>query len=223
MKHKPIQEILAAHTYHQVIPFSSANDIVWLDLTEQNKALEVVNMVDTQLFNQYIFDRLLKGRIGVGGYGENRIIYRRSEHYQGEEPRSIHLGIDLWVPANTPVYTPLEGKIYGIANNKGFGNYGPTIILEHELDDCQFFSLYGHLSRTSLQGKACGDTFQAGEKVGETGNYPENGDWPPHLHFQLMTSMLDYQDDFPGVAAPSQAENFLKICPDPNLILQLPR
>ncbi len=222
MNHQTIQEILAAHIFHPVIPRSAYEDILWLNLTSENKDLSLVNIIDTQQFTDYVFNQWLQGRTGVGGYGEHRVIYRRSERYQEEEPRSVHLGIDLWTSAHTPVYAPLAGKIYGIANNEGFGNYGPTIILEHHLEGTCFFSLYGHLSVASLQDKAHGDKLLTGEKLGEIGNYPENGDWPPHLHFQLMTDMLDYQDDFPGVAAPSQAEKFLKICPDPNLILQFP-
>lgn len=215
--------LLANHRFCPVIPFTTPDEILWLDLTAQNTALASVDLIDTAQFSRFLFDEWLRGRIGAGGYGENRVIYRRSEHYQGEEPRSVHLGIDLWVPAGTPVCAPAEGQIVGLADNAGFGNYGPTLILEHRLEEQRFFSLYGHLSRASLQGKSLGDGVASGQAIGTVGNYPENGDWPPHLHFQLMTTLLHYQHDFPGVAAPSQAGEFLKICPDPNLILQLPR
>ena len=54
--------------------------------------------------------------------------------------------------------------------------------------------------------------------IGLVGNYPENGNWAPHLHFQIMLSLLEYKDDFPGVAYPDQVEVWKSICPDPNLL-----
>ena len=42
----------------------------------------------------------------------------------------------------------------------------------------------------------------------------------PHLHFQLMLSLLDFQDDFPGVVYPNQKNIWSGFCPDPNLLFK---
>jgi len=57
-----------------------------------------------------------------------------------------------------------------------------------------------------------------GELIGITGNYPENGNWVPHLHFQCMLSTLGYSDDFPGVAYYRELDVWASLCPDPNLV-----
>ncbi|MEJ7660880.1 MAG: hypothetical protein WKG07_15300 [Hymenobacter sp.] len=72
--------------------------------------------------------------VGIGGYLENRVIYRRSPHFDdATEPRSLHLGVDVWVPAGTPVAAPLPAVVHSLADNNNFGDYGPTVILQHEL------------------------------------------------------------------------------------------
>jgi len=150
------------------------------------------------------------------------MVYRRSRHFDGDgEPRSIHLGIDIWLEAYTPVYTPLDAKVHSFANNDNFGDYGATIILQHELEGIPFYTLYGHLSLASLSDLKEGKSYKAGDKIAEIGADPENGHWPPHLHFQLITDMLDKKGDFYGVAPPSEKEAYAKLCPDPNLLLNI--
>jgi hypothetical protein len=48
----------------------------------------------------------------------------------------------------------------------------------------------------------------------------ENGNWVPHLHFQLMLSLLEYENDFPGVALKSEIDFWKAICPNPNLLFK---
>lgn len=219
-----LEEILIknALTFAKVIdtPLTNANVIIF-DFTKNNKSLDDVDLLNTLKFNEYITS-LLKtsgAKVGAGGYHEHRTIYKRSDNFQGDEPRSIHLGIDLWTKANENVYTPLNANLHSFADNKGFGNYGPTIILEHTLEENSFYTLYGHLSVGSLKGLKEGMSFNKGEKIGEVGNFPENGDWPPHLHFQVIEDISGYWGDYPGVSAPSEKEKYLANCPDPNLIL----
>lgn len=203
------------------IPFSAKN-YLRLDFTEANHKILNLDLQNTEVFNQYVFDTLKTAgaKVGFGGYNEDRIIYKRSSHFQGEEPRSVHLGVDLWTEAGTPVYAPLDAFVHSFADNQGMGNYGPTIILEHRLENHLFYTLYGHLSRKSLLGLSVGKSIKSGEKVGYLGNYPENGDWPAHLHFQIIMDLMGSSGDFPGVAKPSEREKFLSICPDPNWILR---
>ncbi|RYC71877.1 peptidoglycan DD-metalloendopeptidase family protein [Spirosoma sordidisoli] len=187
-----------------------------------------LDLTDTARFSDYVFGQLQAAgaRVGVGGYNEHRVIYRRSPHFQQQaEPREIHLGIDFWAEAGTPVFAPLDGIVHSFRDNDNFGDYGPTIILEHRevvlpaFGRKPLYSLYGHLTRASLNGLYDGKPIRTGEKIAEIGPYPENGDWPPHLHFQLMTDMLGLRGDFPGVCTEADRAKFLALCPNPNLLL----
>ena len=50
------------------------------------------------------------------------------------------------------------------------------------------------------------------------GDQTVNGNWAPHLHFQIMLSLLDYTTDFPGVAYANQIDVWKSICVDPNAL-----
>ncbi|QDK81657.1 peptidoglycan DD-metalloendopeptidase family protein [Spirosoma sp. KCTC 42546] len=222
-----------------LLPFDYKKDpYLILDFSASNPDLETLDLTDTALFSAYVYGKLRAAgaRVGMGGYNEHRVIYRRSKHFNTSDetspyngPREIHLGIDFWAEAGTPVFALLAGRVHSFQDNAHFGDYGPTIILEHtgnaagkSFGQTAFqprYSLYGHLTRQSLDGLQEGMEFNAGQKIGEIGPYPENGDWPPHLHFQLMTDMLGLKGDFPGVCSLADREKFLRICPNPNDLL----
>lgn len=218
-----ISSLLSEATVGPVIDPALVESKILIDLSASNSAIQKVDLQDTIEFTSYIFNLLKEtgATIGYGGYGENRIIYERSDHFHGEERRSLHLGVDLWTEPGVAVFSPLDAVVHSLADNQGLGNYGPTIILRHKLEEVFFYSLYGHLSRSSLKTIKQGQSIQKGDKIGEIGTYLENGDWPPHLHFQLITDLLGWEGDFPGVARPSEKDKYLSICPDPNLILRI--
>ncbi|MCL4832746.1 MAG: aminotransferase class III-fold pyridoxal phosphate-dependent enzyme [Caldilineaceae bacterium] len=141
----------------------------------------------------------------------------------GGERRTIHLGIDLFAPTGTPVHAPLAGTVHSFADNAGVQDYGPVIVLSHASGDGEtFYTLYGHLSRESLDGLEIGQTVAAGAPFATLGSAEVNGGWPPHLHFQIVTDLLGLDTDFPGVGTASQREVWKAFCPDPNLILGIP-
>lgn len=166
--------------------------------------------------------------LGLGRYDEPRLIYTgpafRPEDDPLGESRTVHLGLDLFVEAGATVLAPLDGVIHSVADNARAYDYGPTVILEHRLEDEPhvFYTLYGHLSRASIAGLTAGRPIRKGEPIAAVGPCPENGGWPPHLHFQIILDMLGRDGDFPGVARASQREVWKSFCPDPNLILGLP-
>ena len=209
-----------------VVPFNmDAENVVIFDFSQENKEMEQIDLFDVDSFSGYVFGKLNKAgaEFGIGRYGENRSIYKRSRHFNipGKESRTIHLGIDIWAQENTPVSSPLDAKVHSLANNTTFGDYGPTIIMEHTLENIEFYTLYGHLSLNSVENIQPGTFVKKGEKFAEFGNYEVNGNWPPHLHFQIIKNMGDYKGDFPGVAPPSEKNAFFDLCPNPNLILQV--
>lgn len=222
-----LTQILKNHQsdYAQIIPSSFLQKKPFVfDFTTGNKKLSTIDATNIKTFSAYIESCLKKAnrKMGAGGYGENRVLYFSSLFAEAGEPRSIHLGVDLWMPEGTEVLAPLNGKVHSFQDNNNLLDYGPTIILEHVLDDTVFYSLYGHLSRSSLVGLQVGQNIIKGEKVANLGESTENGQWPPHLHFQIISDMLGKIGDFPGVAKPSEKNYYLGLCPNPNLILQIP-
>ena len=202
----------------QVFTNFAASDLLLLDLSHNNTQLTLEIVSDTARFNEAIH-KLLSGKPGIGGFLEHRSLYQRSRMYRGEQPRCIHLGLDVWAPANTPVYAPWPSKVHSFRDNQGFGDYGPTIILEHTIEELRFYTLYGHMSRSSLNDLRVGQAIDKNELVGNLGDFTENGDWPPHLHFQVMTDLLGNVGDFPGVVTQAEQDFYKTICIDPRLLL----
>ena len=121
------------------------------------------------------------------------------------------------------VRAPLPGVVHVLANNTLPQDYGPLVILRHETGDgTPFYSLYGHLSEDTLCGLAVGQRVEAGQAIARVGAPPTNGDWPPHLHFQLILDLLARDADFPGVALASQRAIWTSLSPDPNALLRIP-
>jgi murein DD-endopeptidase MepM/ murein hydrolase activator NlpD len=210
----------------KVVDFDHRTDKLYhFDFTVANKELSPGIFEDTDQFSNWVNRKLKESgsRYGVGGYMEHRTIYSRSDHFSTtDEPRRLHLGIDIWAEATTSVYVPITGTIHSFADNDNHGDYGPTIILRHDLDGLELYTLYGHLSRVDLKGLRAGEPVEKGQKIGFFGTQEENGHWPPHLHFQLMFDMEGMQGDYPGVAKFSEKGKWMANIPDPNLILRFP-
>ena len=166
-------------------------------------------------------------RVGVGRWDEPRLLYTADFFARPDAPaaelRTLHIGLDLFAPAGTPVHAPLEGVVHAFASNDVPQDYGPVIILRHECDDgTPFFTLYGHLSRDSLATLHPGSKVARGERLATLGAPDENVGWTPHLHLQLITDLLDLGTDFPGVAPSSQRAVWRSLSPDPNLLVGIP-
>jgi 4-aminobutyrate aminotransferase-like enzyme/Ser/Thr protein kinase RdoA (MazF antagonist) len=184
---------------------------------------------ETTALTQTVFKEMEESgaEVGVGRYNEARLLYSASAFATGDHPtderRTIHLGIDLFVKRGSAIHAPLEGTVCCAANNAAEQDYGPLVILQHATDEGQsFYTLYGHLSEESLDGLAPGRAVSRGEQLATVGAPPGNGNWPPHLHFQLIIDLLERDRDFPGVALASQRDVWCSLSPDPNLILGIP-
>lgn len=186
-----------------------------------------IDVRDLEAFEALLFAERGAAPALIGGYGENRGLYAGSHLFdadegpvgEADEPRTIHLGIDIWTAAATPVAAPLPGVIHSFADNDNFGDYGGTIILEHRLESETFYTLYGHLARRSLADLEEGRNVRAGQVFAWLGEPLENGGWPPHLHFQRINDLLERRGDFPGVAKASEQNYWLNLCPDPSGLL----
>ncbi len=163
--------------------------------------------------------------IGVGGYDEARLIYHWPNEPRDGEPRTIHMGLDLSLAADSPLYAPLDGTVFGYENADAHHDYGPVIVLRHSTtgpDPVPFYTLYGHLSLDSLDGLHVGQVIAKGTEFARIGRAPGNGDWWEHVHVQLITDMLDVPCNVDGAVRASEREVWRSLCPDPNLLLHIP-
>lgn len=227
-------------TFHPVVNFNPVNEKLYrFDFTSSNKELTATDIADTQKFSQYIDNKLGShlAKFGIGGYKENRVLYKRSELFDSRgskvsplsgggdlewaSSRSIHLGIDIWGPAGTEVFVPVGGMVHSFAFNDNFGDYGATIILEHQLDTIVFHTLYGHVTLEDIAQLHPGKYVSRGELIAHFGKPAENGWWPPHLHFQVIGNMNLKEGDYPGVCTINESEKYLQNCPNPDVILNL--
>lgn len=259
--HAPrLVEWLRAHT-HTFAPLTGHDlrtaPVLGLDLSA-GSTLVASNPADNtaEPFTQRLFAAIRDAGavMGAGGYDEARLIYAADQFASGsvlDERRTVHIGLDITMPAGTPLYAPLDGVVYGFEDARPRLDYGPVIVLEHfgaggagragdageagvataspasmasasTAPPAPFYTLWGHLDRASLDGLYVGKPIRAGERVAAIGAPPVNGDWWPHLHFQVIADMLDVAVNFNGVAPASQRATWLSLCPDPNLILGIP-
>ena len=177
---------------------------------------------------QYKIARLQEAhpnKIIAGGYLEPRPLYT-SEDYdipsdQGPISRCVHLGVDFWLPSKTPVHALLDGTVVMALDRKGEKEYGGFVILEHLFGNDSFYTLYGHLDPASIAAHKVGDALKKDALIGKLGSKENNGNWAPHLHFQILLDLLDYTEDFPGVQTYQSQELWADLCPDPNQMFQL--
>ena len=195
-------------------PLSAKNSVA-LDLSATNLELNPSIYGNVSAFQEYIEGKFGE-KMGFGGYLEHRVIYESYENFAtaSADFRNIHLGMDFWTKAGTPVFAPFAGEVHSFQANQGAGNYGPTIILYHPAE--KIYSLYGHVSMADLVPLEIGLPIGAGQLIGHLGKPTENGGWPPHLHFQLIRDMQGYHGDYPGVCSQRDLLFYANNCPDPD-------
>lgn len=212
----------------ELFPSVGKNEIEGIDLSVSSSWIGHQTDFNNIDFFQFKLDQLQKehpNKIISGGYLEPRPLYTSTTYdtigNYGRESRTIHLGIDFWLPKKTPVHALMDGEVMIAVDDVGDKEYGGLVILKHQIDALDFYSLYGHLHPKTIAHYKVGNRIGKGEKIGELGDRTVNGNWAPHLHFQLMLSLLDYANDFPGVAYPNQIDLWKGICPDPNVLFKI--
>jgi murein DD-endopeptidase MepM/ murein hydrolase activator NlpD len=155
--------------------------------------------------------------LAFGRYAEPRAFYRAASFTNDAsgEPRTVHMGIDAFARPGTPVFAPLDSEVVLVADNAAELDYGPLVILEHRSAGQRFFTLYGHLGIEVLTTLSPGQTLKAGQAFATIGAPPSNGNWPPHLHLQLITDLLGLGADFPGVCSAKDRQRWLSLSPSP--------
>ncbi|MGJ8616052.1 MAG: aminotransferase class III-fold pyridoxal phosphate-dependent enzyme, partial [Sulfitobacter sp.] len=167
------------------------------------------------------------GRIWLGYYHEPRLIYAdlafRKGPWKASNRRTVHLAVDAFTEAGTPIHAPLRGEVFIAEYRDGHLDYGGVIILRHETPDGDpFFTLYGHLNPEFLDRLNPGDIVEQGDAFCCLGDPSMNGGWAPHLHFQLALTTEGIEADWPGVGDPDDMYLWRALCPNPAALLNLP-
>ena len=217
-----LEKLTCAKVLSKEIDFSN---YIKIDLSESNDFLNTESLetsLNYEIFIQKYLDKN-NAKIAYGGFNEVRNLYKRSIVFNNSnsDERNIHIGLDLWINEPAPVYAALDGKIHSFQNNDSLGDYGPTLILEHNINNFNFHTLYGHLSLASLKDKTIGDEIKQGTQIAILGLPPINGDYAPHLHFQIIIDMENKKGDYPGVCSKNNLVFYLKNCPNPELLLKI--
>ena len=172
-------------------------------------------------------DRFGPDDIWLGYYREPRLVYTapafRKGRWKSSNRRTVHMGVDVFAPAGTPVSAPLVATVAFTENRTGSLDYGGMVILAHETPTGDVFhTLYGHLDPESIAGLEEGQEIAAGAVFARFGAADCNGGWAPHLHFQLAMTLAGMGTDWPGVADPDELSLWEAICPNPAPLLNLP-
>lgn len=196
-----------------------------IDFSKSNIELSKIETNNPIILEKFIrnFVKKRKAKLAYGGYNELRNLYQSSMLFNdfNTEVRNIHLGIDFWIEAGTSVLAALDGKIHSFNHNDKPGDYGPTIVLEHAINNYTFYTLYGHLSLESIANIKVGSSITKGQILAKLGDYSINGGYAPHLHFQIIKEIGTNYGDYPGVCNYKNLNFFLANCPDPNLLLKI--
>lgn len=163
----------------------------------------------------------------LGYYREPRLIYTDKAFRKGpqnnSDRRTVHLAVDIFASAGTPVHCPLSGQVVVAEYRDDPLDYGGMIILRHDTPDGDtFYTLYGHLDPGFLDHLEVGVVIEHGAAFCKFGAQSVNGGWAPHLHFQILMTDDGMAPSWPGVADPDDLEMWTALCPNPAALLNLP-
>jgi len=216
------------YSLSELFPTIHKDEIHHLDLSVSSTFVghqKDFNNLDLFQFKIEQLQKEVPTKILAGGYLEPRNLYTSTEYdtvgNYGNQSRTIHIGVDFWLPENTPVHALFDGEVVIVENDIGDKEYGGLVVLKHQQKDFCFYTLYGHNTAKSVLKHKLGAIIKKGTQVAALANYPENGNWAPHLHFEITLSLLNYKTDFPGVAYFNQIDVWKSLCPDPNLLFKI--
>lgn len=175
-------------TIHPLLGDNFTNPPHIFDFSSTSDTAASLDTTDFESFQSGVFNELNRnGRDwGIGKYLEERRLLLRNYEQIINEGRFFHMGLDIIVPGDTPLFAPIAGRVYRAEVEEGRGNYGGYLILEHNLNGSRFFSFYGHLNsdfRVNV-----GDTVNPGDLMAIVGARSEHsGGWFTHTHLQILT------------------------------------
>ncbi len=209
-----------AHVFAPVVkPAIAVPKPVVIDLSAQGPDAARIAELDDAGFDRYCEARIAEAGadFGVGRYGENRAVYKSAAFETASAVRrTVHLGIDIFAPEGEAVHAPLDGTVAFYHDDDTDFGFGPTVLLEHVTPEGdRFWTLYGHLSRSDCSALRIGQRIAKGERIAGFGARNENGNWPPHLHFQIVTDHLGLEGRMHGVGVGRDWQVWRQISPIP--------
>ncbi|GLU29987.1 hypothetical protein Brsp01_52200 [Brucella sp. NBRC 12950] len=209
-KFAPIVRPAAATLTKAIVPYGDASHFMTVASAEQ-RATEA-----TQWWDDYCSKNNIE--LGIGSWGEKRTVYTdkafESRFIEGKR-RVHHLGVDLFMPAGTPLYTPLAATVVSVEIEHEPLGYGGLVKLKHAPEDCPpFVTLWGHMAHEALGRLQPGQSLEAGDLVGHMGDIHENGGWTPHLHFEMTTDVNLSATDILGVGEAEYLDVWADLFPD---------
>jgi murein DD-endopeptidase MepM/ murein hydrolase activator NlpD len=95
---------------------------------------------------------------------------------------TLHAGIDLAAPMDTPEKAAMDGVVLEAGPASGFGL---AVYIQHESGDV---TVYGHMDQILVQ---AGQVVRAGDTIALLGNRGQSTG--PHLHFEVHVGGVDGQ------------------------------
>ncbi|MFJ6321476.1 MULTISPECIES: aminotransferase class III-fold pyridoxal phosphate-dependent enzyme [unclassified Rhizobium] len=208
----------AATMSKAIVPYGDASHVMTVASAEQRPEEA------TQWWTDYAEQHKIE--LGVGSWGEKRTVYTDkafvSRFIEGQR-RIHHLGVDLFMPAGTPLYAPVAGTVRSVEIEHEPLGYGGLISLEHAPEGCPpFVTLWGHMAHEALGRLKPGQRLEAGDLVGYMGDIHENGGWTPHLHFQISTDTALTATEILGVGESAYLDVWAELFPDASALAGLP-
>lgn len=118
-----------------------------------------------------------------GGYLENRQKLWRGSYLERSQ-RWLHLGVDVNVPAMTPLYAEQEMEILDSWHDRDQdGGWGGVLIARYKY--LKPVVLFAHLHPRYVPEK--GRVFRRGHIFSHVGYHTHNGGWFEHLHIQMLS------------------------------------
>lgn len=187
-----------------------------IDLSDGNSLFDQIDIRDQKTLHNYLRKKMAPEHAwGIGGYLEYRARLLQAYPQMTNEARFYHLGVDILVPLNSVLHTPLDAIVREKGFEEGQGNYGGFILLEHNSPVFEtFYSFYGHLNPDSLS--PVGRLLKSGESFGRVGDFHQNGNWYHHTHLQIITKS-GLKDGYlhKGYCSKSELTLAFDLCPNP--------
>ncbi|MFI0404450.1 aminotransferase class III-fold pyridoxal phosphate-dependent enzyme [Actinomadura sp. 3N508] len=182
--------------------------LVAIDLSASSAIYDDADPRDHDALRTAAGTEILRQRPGVpvGRYGEPRFLAPRRRRSTGpDEPANVHLGIDLFAGAGTPVRAPLPGRVE--ASDLGL------VVLHEPADGVRFRTLYTGLTDPPPAGRE----VSAGERIGEIA--PGGTALPPHVRVQVAVAPLGGWTGVPAAVPHSESAMWQGLFPDPTPLL----
>lgn len=148
----------------------------------------------------------------------------------GREPRTVHMGIELFLEPGTPVHAPLAGRLRAVTPREDSdAGSRPVLALEHRVEaeahpsagPLLFHTLYRNVHPAdpeALRGSK-GIAVDKGAEIGRVERAGEPGRVP--VCFQVAAGGIP-PEDVPAAVPPDRREVWKSLCPDPSPLLGVP-